>query len=172
MSDKPKQFFNVVAIDPPEGYWSTKDPTVFHAHTLETTGVDLRGTEFKTPSIKTICGHERNALIWACGFTDGPEVNHCRKWASGEYAACEAVGAPAKLAELIASEARRCGTESFAVEPYGRKEYQNESVQVTDLERDGARIFPMPQARTILLALLQLPDGDREGAEKTLRGTT
>lgn len=58
MSDKPKQFFNVVALDPPNGCWSTKDPTVFHAHALETTGVDLRGTEFRIESRKSEGVHD------------------------------------------------------------------------------------------------------------------
>lgn len=44
--DEP-QIFNAKPIEPPPGYWSTKDPTVFHETTLREIGIDLRGTEFR-----------------------------------------------------------------------------------------------------------------------------
>lgn len=125
----------------------------------------------------TIEGHERNVLIWALQFVDSPAVGHCRKWTPGEYAACEAVQTPTKLAELIVSEGRRlgfCVPEShdqtfwhqLVIEPRRRAN----KIEV-DTPEDGPHLcFTLPEARAILATLLPLPDGAREQAEKVLRG--
>ncbi len=90
---------------------------------------------------------------------------------------------PAKLAELIASEARRCGIESVVVpQMAGMVRIENNTLVIYPSADNGGtmnvyppyaihgRILAMPQARAILLALLQLPDGAREQAERVIRG--
>lgn len=70
---------------------------------------------------------------------------------------------PAKLAELLASEARRLGVSGNVEHNYGYafpiKWYKSEHLFVP---------FTMVQARAILLQWLDLPDGAREQAERVL----
>ncbi len=93
---------------------------------------------------------------------------------------------PAKLAELIADEARRRGvkcnharTGSFPGERadafiwWTPQDAEGPAYLTVSLWDDVSpvRYWQMPQARAILLALLQLPDGaPREDVERVLRG--
>jgi hypothetical protein len=73
---------------------------------------------------------------------------------------------PAKLAELLASDGQRLGVHMWAV----KHEYRPICWGVRGDEYGG--FWEMPQARTILAALLQLPDGARAAAERVIRGET
>jgi hypothetical protein len=115
----------------------------------------------------------REALIWACAYAnDVPklisatiEVLDDRAGDKRKRAALIAAIDPAKLAELTAAETRRHGIETGA---YGVTDALGEGV-VLLCDKRTLRLL-MPQARAILLALLQLPDGAREDAERILRG--
>jgi hypothetical protein len=138
---------------------------------------------------KTICGHEREALrsrliasqlrdkgldidgalechlnILIDGVSDPSTLKH-------HVANCAAIDVdiydPVKLAEMLAEEGRRWGV---AVE----------TLRHISLAEGGhglrfrvyARLVrkTMPQTRALLLKWLQLPNGAREEAERTLRG--
>jgi hypothetical protein len=119
----------------------------------------------------TICGHERHILVWACRFVDSHEVGHCRKWEHGEHDAALAVYDPAKLAELLAEALRERGVtvlrfrENYdmpflcvGIFPPSRTPIR---VQfwgrfMRTVEYDAAW-FSMPQARSALLHILELP---------------
>jgi hypothetical protein len=129
----------------------------------------------------------RDQLVWACRFADSPEVHHCRRWAPGEYDACEVVADPSKLAAMLASEGQRLGfvpTPPFvenqpgpecphggirvaAIVPGGRFDPRID-VEWRTPDRESIVAF-MPRARTILAAWLLLQDGARDDAVRVLR---
>jgi hypothetical protein len=112
----------------------------------------------------TICGHDRETLIWALGGEFDP-LPSC----GCESTLCQAQVAtydPAKLAELIAAELQRCDVHAWVV----KHEYRPICWGVRGDEYGG--FWEMPQARAILVALLPLPDGAREQAERAIRGET
>jgi hypothetical protein len=93
---------------------------------------------------------------------------------------------PSKLAEMIAVEARRCGLDVGGSPPADRQPYNvfhgvdlvgcvdwsrsNKSTYSSAFASGAATMWSMPQARTILAALIALPDGAKDEAEKILRG--
>ncbi len=113
----------------------------------------------------TICGHEREALIWACRFVDSHEVIHCRKWEPAEHEACLDVCNPATLAGLLSS-----ALALFGVGSYGK--LTDEGMPVVFLwlaETEACPFAGMPQARSVLLRILELPEGaTAEDAVKAL----
>jgi hypothetical protein len=136
----------------------------------------------------TICGHERDVLIWALGFVDSPAVHHCRLWESGQYNAAMDVHGPVKLAEMLAEEGRRLGFATFVgrnatirgdarrpwlvFEPGGERFPIVCEGEVDELDGCICMIgesFTMPQARALLLAWIVLPDGDRKQAMSVLQ---
>jgi hypothetical protein len=100
--------------------------------------------------------------------------------------ALEAVFDPSKLAEMIAAEAQRCGFADDDALGHTSNEWRA-TAKITRLcapdeimivlGRPNAS-FPeerpnytkLPQARTVLAALIALPDGAKDEAEKILRG--
>lgn len=140
----------------------------------------------------TICGHDRDALIWALGEWAGDSV-YTRTGpeplsgilTDDESAAIQALTDPAKLAELLAHEGRRLGVEVHLVRGYDSAPspeppkywaiFATDSFVWIDY-RYGSGYdttqYTMPRARSILAAWLGLEDGDSEGAEQALRGVT
>jgi hypothetical protein len=113
----------------------------------------------------------REALIWALAHAIEIDAGKTFAVLSGlrqgkhiKQTAYDAVSDPAKLAELIASETRRCGVHAWAV----KHEYRPICWGVRGSEYGG--FWDMPQARAILATLLQLPDAARAQAERVLRG--
>ncbi len=122
----------------------------------------------------TICGHDRDELaVWlraANAMTAITPVDNC---VCSACSARNAVLDPATLAELIAARLRAFDIgagchfasndiilwEPRAVNGHGRLLSKEPSTRLT-----------MPQARAILLALLQLPNAAREQAERVIRG--
>lgn len=112
----------------------------------------------------SVCGHDRDTLVWACGFVDGPTVHHCRKWLRGEYDAARDVCDPVKLGEMMASEGRRLGIDSLLCT------VNDSDTLAFAWWGHAGYLRATPMARAILAAWLQLPNGAREQAEKVLRG--
>ena len=133
---------------------------------------------------KMICGHERRVLVWA--LTDA------KRRSAGSVATLKTlrlknnyqqaivdVNDPAKLAAMMVEEGRRLGLDVGAFDAFGGAEMQiwprpRDKTICVDGNKDSSRlcVMTMPQARTILLQWLQLPDGAREEAEHALRGDT
>jgi hypothetical protein len=126
-----------------------------------------------------LCGHERGAVnhvlsvsvhgLALAGLEDVPE--------DALRAAHHACHDPTKLTEMIASEARRCGVDAGPCCDHGGNHWQfwarGEGIIVDGPEAHlTMQARSMPQARIILSALLQLPNGAREQAERVLRGET
>jgi hypothetical protein len=94
--------------------------------------------------------------------------------------AFEAILAPARLAEMIVSEARRGVVLRFL--HVGATAEQTKWLSDNALTEPHVFLFhgrgkgnddlrfTMPQARTVLAALIALPDGAKDEAEKILRG--
>ena len=125
----------------------------------------------------------REALLWAIRISQMGEVTLASGHRSGKTLKREAMALvhdPAKLAELIASEARRCGLRAMVADGniQGAEDWAFYVVQLLGpddhvrLIRDHYTLkgWDAPMARAILAALLQLPDGAKEAAEKVLRG--
>lgn len=139
---------------------------------------------------KTICGHERDVLIWALslhtvGVDTGiaADVDRRPNGISQRYYASEAIHDPAKLAEMLAA----CGRELGFARPDEQDTPPDNQISIgihggmiwfgigNDKRKPffmpkTALSFTMPQARDILLQWLQLPDGARGEAERVLRG--
>ena len=132
---------------------------------------------------KTICGHDRDVLIWALEHADATGDHHVSGDPMPYAIACGEVLDPAKLAEMMAARGRELGFNIINRLPH------DESLPFADIYAvcecvsiatsilwqecifgDVAKKLTMPQARAILLQWLQLPDGAREEAEKVLRG--
>ena len=117
----------------------------------------------------TICGHERETLQWALAYAKderrldaylcGPDADK-----PAEYAACRAVTDPGKLAASMAREGRRFGIESLVC-----RKHDDNTIEAGWWGHAGY-LLPLPRARSILAAWLDLPDGAREDAERILRG--
>lgn len=110
----------------------------------------------------TLCGHERDALIWAC--SPGFNNEHCVTTSMVKAVAYRATRDPAKLAELMAEELRRRGVtdslygDEWYVLPLPTKDGIDLDVEDPDgLDRSIA--LTTPQARVALLRLMQLPEG-------------
>lgn len=141
----------------------------------------------------TICGHDRETLKWALGVhahcTTRDSARIAADYSSGK--AYLDVGYPAKLVEMLAERGRQLGmcctvlADHEAFDDCGAdlalKATANHIVldhiptmrtkyDVIAWLYDGPRILELPQARTLLAAWLALPDSDRDGAEKALRG--
>jgi hypothetical protein len=143
--------------------------------------------------MSTICGHDREALRWAIAYARDVWANddtYLRElqaidWRAKHRVRFDALSAiidPAKLAAILAERGRELGViigDNYdtadlvikALDPLGASRrdivwcYSGKlSPEVFDYD------LSLPQARAILAAWLELEDGDREGAEKALRG--
>lgn len=136
-----------------------------------------------------ICGHSWDALFEALAIYDAtPE------WELGlreTMSLSSAVGVPiadlraafndcndpAKLVEMIIDDGGRLDVEIGPFVGHGGPEWMvwvdGDAIIIDGCTKDTWRMRrTMPQARAILAALLQIPDGAREAAEKVLRGET
>jgi hypothetical protein len=94
------------------------------------------------------------------------------------HAAYANVDDPAKLAELIAAEARRCGLDAAGLwicdESTARVNvyWARDCCEQISIYIDKLKAWSgdMTQARALVPPLLQLPNGAREDAERVLRG--
>lgn len=135
-----------------------------------------------------LCGHDQNKLLCVLRWAVSDDARGRTK------ARCECGGPccviyndlldPAKLAEMLATEARRCGY-VIGHDPLYGDAPDFEAVEEI-MAGDGwmvwfrhcperpqlRRVCGLSQARAILLQCLQLPDGAREEAERILRGET
>lgn len=140
---------------------------------------------------KTICGHERDVLIWALSWARDVWANDdtslrelaTMSWSAKNptrYAVVNAIIDPAKLAEMLAHEGRRLGLSIAIYDNHLRFRMSGARVvyalliiaggfSIMDRDKRGWD-FDVPQARHILLQWLQLPDGARKEAERGLRG--
>lgn len=122
----------------------------------------------------------RAVLAWACEFVDGPEANHCRRWTTDEYEACEAVENTDKLAEIGQRELARlnvtCANEPYVADPKraaieydgnGKRMYRR--VRLFIGESTSYLSVDVIVFRRKLAAWLRLSDGDRDAAERILR---
>lgn len=131
----------------------------------------------------TICGHERDVLIWALRHAEATGDHHVSGDPMPYAIACGEVLDPAKLAEMLAARGRELG---FA-RPDEQDTPPDNQISIgihggmiwfgigNDRRKPffmpkAALSFTMPQARALLLQWLQLPDGAREEAERVLRG--
>ena len=144
---------------------------------------------------KTICGHERDVLIWALTDPDplnsaerekrvivpiGGPIDFSQCVATPKQRAAVCVHDPAKLAEMLAARGRELGLAFWHGPNEPREPSPTDHVlYVIDgvirlysplSPKAWQRQYALPQARAILLQWLQLPDGAREEAERALRG--
>jgi hypothetical protein len=116
---------------------------------------------------------------WCIGEMSDPPLD----WQKDpHYVAMMAISDPAKLAEMIASESRRCGLRAMVADgnTQGAEDWAFYVVQscgpdgTVRLIRDHHTLkgWDAGMARTILAALLPLPDGAHEQAERVIRGET
>lgn len=131
-----------------------------------------------------ICGHERNELLCVLRWAVGDDKRDRTK------ARCECGGPccviyndlidPAKLSAMLAERGRELGL-AFWHGPNEPREPSPTDYVLYVLDgvirlysplgpKAWQRQRTMPQARTILLQWLQLPDGAHEEAEQALRG--
>ena len=138
----------------------------------------------------TLCGHERDALIWALRLAYAMPRSAQASYRPpnpmpDELARIQAVDDihdPAKLAEMLAARGRELGLSIAIYDNHRRFRMSGAPVvyallivasgfSIMDRDKRGWD-FDMLQARAILLQWLQLPDCAREEAEKALRGET
>ena len=143
----------------------------------------------------TLCGHERDALIWA--LTDPDSLNNAEREklvivpiggpvdfsqcvATPKQRAAVCVHDPAKLAEMLAERGRELGLSIAIYDNHRRFRMSGapvvyallvavDGVSIQDRDKRGWDL-DMPQARAILLQWLQLLDGAHEEALRVLRG--
>ena len=135
---------------------------------------------------KTICGHERDVLIWALSWARDVWANDdtslrelaTMSWSAKNptrYAVVNAIIDPAKLAEMLAHEGRRLGLGFWHGPNEPREPLPTDYVLyviggVIRLysplsPKAWQRQYTMVQARAILLAWLQLPDVPRDASK-------
>ncbi len=129
---------------------------------------------------KTICGHDRDALIWALEHADATGDHHVSGDPMPYAIACGEVLDPGKLAEMLAERGRQLGLGFWHGPNEPREPLPTDYVlYVIDgvirlysplSPKAWQRQHTMAQARAVFLAWLQLPDSTREEAEKVLRG--
>jgi len=135
----------------------------------------------------TICGHERDVLVWALELRAKTDTGGIMMYSAGtEREKSRRVDAyfdvddPAKLSAMLAERGRELGL-AFWHGPNEPREPSPTDYVLYVLDgvirlysplgpKAWQRQRTMPQARTILLQWLQLPDGAHEEAEQALRG--
>ena len=136
----------------------------------------------------TICGHERDALIWALRYWawDARRAELLLQYPDGGdtllVSAARDANDPAKLAELLAEALREHGVNADSFR-YGTEHahgsvfvriwhgFANGMIQVSlgEALRSHARMLTLFQARTALLRILELPqDTTADDAVKVL----
>jgi hypothetical protein len=118
----------------------------------------------------TICGHEREALIWALGWHTThaipPNDISWPEWARGERA-LQATNDPAKLAELLAEASIAAGLDmspNASLPNYDWTRFRvypnhNGNIALDDLDQLNPNDLTLSQARAALLRILELPEG-------------
>lgn len=131
--------------------------------------------------MSTICGHELEALIWACEYAvDAPKLIHAtievmddRAGDAQKQAALIALTNPAKIAEIMAEALRNRGVDANAYR-YGTDQaaggdevrvwyaYTNGKIQISigrAVRSSFSRMVTQAQFRATLLRTLTLPEG-------------
>ena len=113
----------------------------------------------------TICGHERDALIWAC--SPGFNSENCITTSMVKAVAFRATRDPAKLAELMAEVLREKGVSACVADSALTHVYSDARIVVwfslgsirLDYVEERDEILTLAQARAAMLRILSLPEG-------------